>query len=179
MKIRPTLTGIVVCLTVAACSSFQAYDGPPRPDNETALIKTTTITSRFVQGGTPPRSFLISVDALELQDLGEVRVLPGGRCVTLRIIYTPFSGDATIRQNSLLCFDALAGRTYEVRANIDDFSATWEAAVASLTTVTPKPCSRSSRKWDSTQRLADIPARITWSMPRFRSCRTRSLDSGP
>ncbi len=124
MKIRPTLTGIVVCLTVAACSSFQAYDGPPRPDNETALIKTTTITSRFVQGGTPPRSFLISVDALELQDLGEIRVLPGGRCVTLRIIYTPFSGDATIRQNSLLCFDALAGRTYEVRANIDDFSAT-------------------------------------------------------
>ena len=72
MKIRPTLTGIVVCLTVAACSSFQAYEGPPRPDNETALIKTTTITSRFVQGGVPPRSFLISVDALELQDLGEI-----------------------------------------------------------------------------------------------------------
>ncbi len=43
MNIRTTLTGIVICLAVASCSSFQAYDGPERPDSETALIKTTNV----------------------------------------------------------------------------------------------------------------------------------------
>ena len=124
MKIRSTLTGIVICLAVASCTSFQAYDGPARPDNETALIKTTYVTvdaPLFGQGpSTSPRAFFTAVDTQDLPDLGELRVLPGGICVTLRLIYTPTQGTDTARLNSILCFDAIAGRTYEVRVRIPE-----------------------------------------------------------
>ncbi len=122
MKVRTTLTGILIVLTAAACSSFQAYDGPPRPDEETALIEIGPVITRSSRGNIPPRSFFTSVDDTDLSNLGRVRVLPGGRCVTLRIVYTPYEGDDTARLNSILCFDAIAGRTYEVRGEIDEFT---------------------------------------------------------
>ena len=124
MKIRAKLTGIVICLAVASCTSFQAYDGPERPDSETALIKTTSVTADaplFGQGSnTTPRVFFTAVDTQDLPDIGELRVLPGGICVTLRLIYTPTQGTDTARLNSILCFDAIAGRTYEVRVRIPE-----------------------------------------------------------
>ena len=95
MKIRATLTGIVICLAVASCTSFQAYDGPERPDSETALIKTTNVIvdpGLYASGDFPTRSFFTSVDAQDLPDLAQFRVLPGGVCVTLRLVYTPVYG---------------------------------------------------------------------------------------
>ncbi len=124
MKIRTTFTAILFCLVVASCTSFQAYDGPERPDTETALIKTTSVivdTTLFGQaGGSPARAFFTSVDDQDLPDIAEFRVLPGDRCVTLRLVYTPATGATTARLNSVLCFDAIAGRTYEVRVRIPE-----------------------------------------------------------
>ena len=123
MKIRTTFTGIVICLAVASCTSFQAYDGPERPDSETALIKTTSVTvdsPLFGSGNFSARSFFTSVDAQDLPDIAEFRVLPGDRCVTLRLVYTPATGATTARLSSILCFDAIAGRTYEVRVRIPE-----------------------------------------------------------
>jgi len=114
MKIRPTLAGVVICLAVAACTSFQAYDGPPRPDSETSLIQIGPVSTRSGRGNIPPRSSLTSVDAQDLPNIADVRVLPGARCVTLRIVYIPYEGvSTTARLDSILCFDAIAGRTYE------------------------------------------------------------------
>ena len=123
MKIRTTFAAILFCLVVASCTSFQAYDGPERPDTETALIKTTNVTvdpSLYGSGDFPARSFFTSVDDQDLPDIAEFRVLPGGRCVTLRLVYTPATGATTARLNSVLCFDAIAGRSYEVRVRISD-----------------------------------------------------------
>ena len=121
MNIRTTLTGIVICLAVASCTSFQAYDGPERPDSETALIKTTNVIvdpGLYASGDFPTRSFFTSLDAQDLPDIAEFRVLPGGVCVTLRLVYTPVTGATTARLNPILCFDAIAGRTYEARVRI-------------------------------------------------------------
>ncbi len=121
MKIRTTFTAIVICLAVASCTSFQAYDGPPRPDSETALVQTTRITVDAQTGAqdvAPGRSFFTSVDSLDVPNLADIRVLPGDRCVTLRLVYTPTVGTTTARLNSILCFDAIAGREYEARVRI-------------------------------------------------------------
>ena len=122
MKIRPIFTACVLSLMVAACSSFQAYDGPPRPDNETALIETTSVAvdaQVSASNVAPARSFFTSVDDTSLPNLGRVRVLPGSRCITLRLVYTPTTGETTTaRLNSILCFDAIAGRAYQVRVRI-------------------------------------------------------------
>ena len=123
MKIRTTFTAILFCLVVASCTSFQAYDGPERPDSETALIKTTNVIvdpGLYASGDFPARSFFTSVDTQDLPQLAEFRVLPGDRCVTLRLVYTPATGATTARLNSILCFDAIAGRTYEVRVRIPE-----------------------------------------------------------
>ena len=123
MKIRTTFTATLFCLVAASCTSFQAYDGPPRPDTETALIKTTSVTvdaPLFGQGGFPARSFFTSVDTQDLPNIAEFRVLPGDRCVTIRLVYTPTTGVDTARLSSILCFDAIAGRTYEVRVRIPE-----------------------------------------------------------
>lgn len=123
MKIRTMFTAILFCLVVASCTSFQAYDGPERPDTETALIKTTNVTvdpSLYSSGDLPARAFFTSVDDQNLPDIAEFRVLPGGRCVTLRLVYTPATGATTARLNSVLCFDAIAGKSYEVRVRISD-----------------------------------------------------------
>lgn len=121
MKFRPMFTACVISLIVAACSSFQAYDGPPRLDSETALIQTTSVavdSQVSASNVSPARSFFTSVDDTNLPDLGRVRVLPGRRCITLRLVYTPTTGETTARLNSILCFDAIAGREYEVRVRI-------------------------------------------------------------
>ena len=121
MKIRPTFTGVVLCLTVAACSSFQAYDGPPRPDSETALIQTTSVAvdAQFnASNVSPAQAYFTSVDDTDLPNLARVRILPGSTCVTLRLVYTPTAGATTSRINSIHCFDAIAGRTYEARVRI-------------------------------------------------------------
>lgn len=56
-------------------------------------------------------------------------------------------------------------------------SVTWAAVAASLTTRTSKPSSTSSRMWFPAQWLADMPARMTRSIPLLRNCSTRSLVS--
>ncbi len=131
MKLKLALIIVVTSIALTACSSFQAYDGPPRPDNETALVKTTAVAvdSAFSGQGAvaPAQSFLTSTDDRDLPNVSEVRLLPGGRCVTLRLVYTPNTGDTTSRINSELCFDAVAGKTYEVRVRIPNNQAvrTW------------------------------------------------------
>jgi len=69
MKIRPMFTACVISLIVAACSSFQAYDGPPRLDSETALIQTTSVavdSQVSASNVSPARSFFTSVDMIRI-----------------------------------------------------------------------------------------------------------------
>ena len=121
MKFRPTFTGMVICLAVASCaSSFQAYDGPPLPDTATALIEPTMVAS-VLQYDHRGLSYFTSVVARYLQNIRRFRVLPGRICVTLRVVHIPNSGPTTTsRIDSILCFDAIAGRTYVARARIGE-----------------------------------------------------------
>ncbi len=115
MSIRFTITVILAGLTVAACAPFQAYDGPPLPDNETALISAADINSAGWN------SILTVVDDRKLPYTTRVRVLPGRRCMMLeaqRSSGINNARSASRRFESALCFDATADRSYAARVRI-------------------------------------------------------------
>jgi hypothetical protein len=76
MKLLSIFAATMISLSLISCSSFRAYEGPVKPDSETALITATVRgdqTSGFV-------AYFISVDDYELAALPYARVLPGRRC---------------------------------------------------------------------------------------------------
>ena len=106
------LTGIAVSYVLAACATVQSYEGAALPDSETALITTST---RGDRDGVGYRSYFIAVDMdAPMENVARGRVLPGRRCVRLRV---PVQGARRTRTDSILCFEAIAGRTYETRAD--------------------------------------------------------------
>jgi hypothetical protein len=113
VSIRVTITVILACLIVAACAPFQAYDGRPLPNDETALI------SIAVMEAAGWHSNLTAVDDRELRYTTRVRVLPGRRCIMLEAQRTSDfdAGGPSRRFESVLCFDAAADRSYEVRVS--------------------------------------------------------------
>ncbi len=114
MRLIQMFTGIIVSFVLVACAAVQGYEGAALPDSETALITTST---RGDGNGFGYRSYFTAVDVdAPLEDVTKVRVLPGRRCVTLRI---PLQGGPNRRPiDSILCFEAGAGRTYETRADL-------------------------------------------------------------
>ncbi len=112
MRFMKMLTGIIASYVLAACAAVQSYEGAALPDSETALITTSTRGDRDSVGY---RSYFIAVDMdAPVENVARVRVLPGRRCVTLRV---PVQGPRRTRTDSILCFEAIAGRTYETRAD--------------------------------------------------------------
>jgi len=109
-------TGLAVSLVLVACSAVQGYEGAALPDSETTLITTST---RGDRDGIEYRSYFTAVDVYTpLENVANVRVLPGRRCVTLRVPRDTGPGRGrSISADSILCFEAVAGRTYETRAD--------------------------------------------------------------
>ena len=108
--------GITVSFVLVACAAVQGYEGPALPDSDTALITTST---RGDRDGLDYRSYFTAVDVYTpLENVANVRVLPGRRCLTLRVPRdTGPSRGRSIPADSILCFEAVAGRTYETRAD--------------------------------------------------------------
>ncbi len=114
MRLMQLLAVTVTGLVLASCANvpLQGYEGPPLPDTETTLIQTEH------QRG----YLLVTVAVVDDQNYTayQVRVLPGDRCVTLQVSQSlPPDSDGTSRiserSDAILCFEAIAGRTYEAR----------------------------------------------------------------
>ncbi len=112
MRLMQLLAVTVTGLVLASCANVprQGYEGPPLPDTETALVQT-----RAQQGRAQ-----ITIAAVDDQDYDafRVRVLPGDRCVTIQVSqYQAPDSDGVSRlserTDAILCFEAIAGRTYE------------------------------------------------------------------
>ena len=111
------LIGITVSFVLVACAAVQSYEGAALRDSETALITTST---RGDRDGVAYRSYFTAVDVYTpLENAANVRVLPGRRCLTLRVPRDtgPSRRGRSISADSILCFEAIAGRTYETRAD--------------------------------------------------------------
>ena len=109
--------GVTVSFVLVACAAVQGYEGAALPDSETALITTST---RGDRDGLDYRSHFTTVDVnTPLENVANVRVLPGRRCLTLRVPRDtgPSRRGRSIPADSILCFEAVAGRTYETRAD--------------------------------------------------------------
>ena len=123
---------IVIGALLTGCTNTprQGYEGPALPDEETVLIQASSI-EHAVASTDPPgtigrradrpqsRFSIVGIDGENL-DAFAVRVLPGERCVTLRISEGISQGNnspflVVSSRNSTLCFLAIAGRTYEAR----------------------------------------------------------------
>ena len=112
MRLMQLLAITVTGLVLASCASAprQGYEGSPLPDSETALIQTTAQQGRSQ----------ITIAAVDDQDYTafQVRVLPGDRCVTIQVSqYLAPDADGVSRlserRDAILCFEAVAGKTYE------------------------------------------------------------------
>ena len=131
---RPVLVlgATVIGSLLAGCENIprQGYAGPALPDAETALVQVSSI-EHAVASTDPPgttgqradrpqsRFSIVEIDGEDL-DAYDVRVLPGGRCVTLRISEGITQGNngpflVVSSTDSTLCFEAVAGTTYEAR----------------------------------------------------------------
>ncbi len=114
MRLMQLLAVTVTGLVLASCANVprQGYEGPPLPDTETALVQTRAQHGRAQ----------ITIAAVDDQDYDafRVRVLPGDRCVTIQVSqYLAPDSDGVSRlserTDAILCFEAIAGRTYEAR----------------------------------------------------------------
>ncbi|MGI9258470.1 MAG: hypothetical protein ACR2QQ_06530 [Gammaproteobacteria bacterium] len=122
----------MIGILLAGCANTprQGYAGPALSDAETALIQVSSI-EHAVASTDPPgtiglradrpqsRFSIVEIDGENL-DAYEVRVLPGGKCVTLRILEGISQGNnspflVVSSTDSDLCFEAVAGTTYEAR----------------------------------------------------------------
>ena len=112
MRLIQLFTAVTVFLALIACASvpLQGYEGPPLPDAETALIQTRARQDRA-------NIMIADIDGQDYTAL-RVRVLPGDRCITIRVSqYLSPDIDGSFRvgetKNTILCFEAIAGRTYQ------------------------------------------------------------------
>ena len=105
---------ILTCLVLASCASttLQGYEGRARPNDETALITTRRAGFRH-----------LSVDIVSIQlphgtlptKTRRARVLPGETCIAVQALTTSLDSAA-----AYLCFEADAGKTYELRVPAPD-----------------------------------------------------------
>ena len=104
---------VLAALAITALSGcvsrfLQGYEGPVRPDEETALVRAVPANNASLRA--------IQILAIQTPDVrlpasgSDVRLLPGDTCLEVRA--------QTITQDSStgdLCFTADSGRTYELR----------------------------------------------------------------
>ncbi len=116
MRFIQMFTGITVSFVLAACTAVQGYEGAALSNSETALI-----TAKSDQG----LRISVGVPAPGTGTTHNLRILPGYSCVNVearrmgRPAPTAPGGGANLASGSLeqfeLCFEANAGRTYEVK----------------------------------------------------------------
>ena len=107
-------TGITVSFVLAACAAVQGYEGAALSNSETALI-----TAKSDQG----LRISVGVPAPGTGTTHNLRILPGYSCVNVEARRmgrpAPTGGAAYLASGRLekfeLCFEANAGRTYEVK----------------------------------------------------------------
>ena len=105
----------VTVLAGCASAPFQGYDGPARPDDETALItvrraSTQTVATRVGSAD------IVSIDLPHgtlRTNTRSARVLPGERCIEVRARST-----AVVPMTAELCFWAYSGSIYEIRVAV-------------------------------------------------------------
>lgn len=105
---------ILACLVLGSCATtvLQGYEGPARPDAETALIYTKRASTQTV--GT--RLGSVNIVSIRLPhgilttNSRSARVLPGERCIEVQARSSSVSP-----VTAELCFWAYAGSIYEIR----------------------------------------------------------------
>ena len=126
MRLIQTLAGITICAGLASCTSVpsQGYAGPTVPDSDTALVRAT-----IPRGNVAIRSVrLLSIETTAGEfplETRSARVLPGETCLTARSRNPELA-------SAVLCFEAEAGKVYEVRPRNREiyFSPSTDAAAA-------------------------------------------------
>ncbi len=107
MRFIQIITGITVSFSLMACSTVRGYAGPALPDSETALVTANSVPDLWIG---------ISVSGTRISH--DLRLLPGYRCVNVEVSTgsTNWYGGAGRRGREFeLCFEANAGKTYEVK----------------------------------------------------------------
>ncbi len=116
MRLIQTFVGITVSFVLVACAAVQGYEGAALSNSETALI-----TAKSDQG----LRISVGVPAPGTGTTHNLRILPGYSCVNVEVrrmgMPAPAAagGTANLAGGRLekfeLCFEANAGRTYEVK----------------------------------------------------------------
>ncbi len=108
------IASILASLVLASCAStvLQGYEGPARPNDETALISTRRASTQTL-GTYLGNANIVSVQSPHgtlPTNSRSARVLPGETCIGVR------AGSSTVASMTAeLCFEAYAGSTYEIR----------------------------------------------------------------
>ena len=103
MRFIQTCTGIAACFALVACA-VQGDTGPVLPDSRTALITANADMRLWVGVGVPGRRMT-----------NTLRLPPGYSCVKVAASFSSVGRglDRALRKFEL-CFEANAGKTYEV-----------------------------------------------------------------
>ncbi len=104
---------IPTCSVLVSCVSapLQGYDGAVRPDDETALVVLSPARATHARVRNTPIISIERPDGTVFTETNRVRVLPGPTCIAVRAM-TVRSLDS---YSALLCVEAEAGKTYDVR----------------------------------------------------------------
>jgi hypothetical protein len=102
----------VVCAGLVSCanSTLQGYDGPPRPDDETFLVRAARNTADRLSANIEITSYDSLRGDLIPVSTRSVRLLEGDSC--LGILATSSTMD---QESAELCFYGEAGEEYEIR----------------------------------------------------------------
>ena len=126
MRFMHFVAATLSCLASASCAtgSLQVYEGPPLPDNQTALIA----APRAPNDRTAANIRILSADNARGEAVRvtsrSIRVVPRGVCIQARARTSTL--DTMVSE---LCFNAYAGIRYEVRASVSGASSGGATAV--------------------------------------------------
>ncbi len=102
------MTGLLLAACVSAPASWQGYEGPVRPDEETALVRAVPANGASLR---TVQILSIRTPGVRLPASGrDVRLLPGDTCLEVRA--QTITLDASTAD---LCFAAESCKTYELR----------------------------------------------------------------
>ncbi len=114
MRFIQMITGVTISFVLTSCAStvLQGYQGPARPDDETALITTRRASTQTVASRVG-RADIVSIDipgGILSTSTRSARVLPGERCIGVRARSTSVASTT-----AELCFWAYSGSVYDIR----------------------------------------------------------------
>ena len=119
IKSPMALLVFIVTITVCGCGTMQAYEGPKRPQNEIAVIKSNHLQS-FIE-----TAYVGELDGKDLSSIEDnVEVLPGE--YTIKIYVTRGLGAQPLISSKTLILKTQPGHTYRVNGAIrNDVTYAW------------------------------------------------------